>query len=125
MTTNFTMPLELKTKWVAALRSGEFKQGRNRLYSKADDTYCCLGVLEYVAGDGVEQHGLPSIEWLNAHDFKFNGTLGLVPSLIAPNHPNIPSEFVGNPMRMSHMNDDYRLTFPEIADLVEAQVEGV
>ena len=29
-------------KWVAALRSGEFKQGRGWL--RSDDRYCCLGV---------------------------------------------------------------------------------
>jgi len=33
----------IKTKWVAALRSSEFKQGKNTL--KMGDEYCCLGVL--------------------------------------------------------------------------------
>ena len=31
-------------KWVAALRSGKYKQGRNYLRSK-DNKFCCLGVL--------------------------------------------------------------------------------
>lgn len=31
-------------KWVEALRSGEYKQGKNRLRSN-DDEFCCLGVL--------------------------------------------------------------------------------
>lgn len=30
-------------KWIAALRSGEFKQGTGTLRTH-DDTYCCLGV---------------------------------------------------------------------------------
>jgi len=30
-------------KWVKALRSGKYKQGRNRLRKK--DRFCCLGVL--------------------------------------------------------------------------------
>lgn len=30
-------------EWVEALRSGKFKQGKG--YLKADDCYCCLGVL--------------------------------------------------------------------------------
>jgi hypothetical protein len=39
----------LKKKWVAALRSGEYKQGIGELYVK-DNSYCCLGVLCRVAG---------------------------------------------------------------------------
>lgn len=41
------MDVELKTKWVAALRSGEYEQGRNYLCNdhSGDYTFCCLGVL--------------------------------------------------------------------------------
>lgn len=38
----------VKQKWVAALRSGEYKQGQKRLRNEegfGDVTYCCLGVL--------------------------------------------------------------------------------
>lgn len=34
---------ELKDEWVAALRSGNYKQGTGKL--KSFDCYCCLGVL--------------------------------------------------------------------------------
>lgn len=34
---------DMKGRWVAALRSGEYKQGRRRL--RVGHTYCCLGVL--------------------------------------------------------------------------------
>jgi hypothetical protein len=37
------MKKSLKTKWIAALRSGKYTQGFNRL--RKDDTFCCLGVL--------------------------------------------------------------------------------
>ncbi len=33
---------EFKAKWIAALRSGEYKQGMNWLLK--EDKYCCLGV---------------------------------------------------------------------------------
>src|SRR3954466_4218538 len=39
---------EVKEKWVAALRSGEYKQGRSYLHSQnpdGEDRFCCLGVL--------------------------------------------------------------------------------
>ena len=38
------MNSELKAKWVAALRSGRYKQGDGLLRSRNDE-YCCLGVL--------------------------------------------------------------------------------
>lgn len=39
------MNKELKQKWLAALRSGEYKQGEGKLYNPLDNSYCCLGVL--------------------------------------------------------------------------------
>lgn len=42
------MTKTLKTKWLAALRSGKYKQGRCAL--KEDGKFCCLGVLNDIAG---------------------------------------------------------------------------
>ena len=39
------MRRELRDKWVKALRSGEYKQGRLRLRDIKTNSYCCLGVL--------------------------------------------------------------------------------
>lgn len=37
---------EIKAKWLEALRSGEYQQGRERLKSPdSNPRYCCLGVL--------------------------------------------------------------------------------
>jgi hypothetical protein len=38
------MKAEIKKKWVEALRSGEYEQGRDDLRTE-DGSYCCLGVL--------------------------------------------------------------------------------
>ena len=38
------MTPELKARWIAALRSGEYTQGRNALKTP-EGHYCCLGVL--------------------------------------------------------------------------------
>lgn len=43
------MNQEIKAKWVEALRSGKYKQGKKRLRFRGD-TYCCLGVLCDVMG---------------------------------------------------------------------------
>jgi hypothetical protein len=48
-------------KWVAALRSGKFKQGQGAL-KKTDDTYCCLGVACEISGtiNGWEEDSFSS-----------------------------------------------------------------
>lgn len=42
-------PLAILNEWVAALRSGQYKQGQRYLRS-CNDTYCCLGVLLDIEG---------------------------------------------------------------------------
>lgn len=37
-------PKERRTEWTAALRSGNYKQGKRHLHTINDDSYCCLGV---------------------------------------------------------------------------------
>ena len=38
------MKADIKTRWVEALRSGHYKQGKGQL-RPTSDSYCCLGVL--------------------------------------------------------------------------------
>lgn len=42
---------EMKSKWVKALRSGQYKQARGRV--KRDDSYCCIGVGALACGHEV------------------------------------------------------------------------
>ena len=44
------LPKEFKKKWVAALRSGKYKQARGVLYDEYNKGYCCLGVSGKVCG---------------------------------------------------------------------------
>lgn len=50
---------EIKEKWIAALRSGDYKQGKSYLAKKGVDgviRYCCLGVLcEIAVKEGIAQ----------------------------------------------------------------------
>jgi hypothetical protein len=43
------MKKDIKTKWLEALRSGKYQQGRGVL-RRLNDTYCCLGVLCDILG---------------------------------------------------------------------------
>ena len=42
------MDAKLKAKWIKALRSGKYKQGRGTYYNRQTGRYCCLGVLAAV-----------------------------------------------------------------------------
>lgn len=53
--------MNIKEKWIAALKSGEYKQGTGCLRD-ADDNYCCLGVLGDIAG----------LEWSEEPDDKIS-----------------------------------------------------
>lgn len=47
------MPKRLLNKWLRALRSGKYKQVEGTLYSANTKGYCCLGVLEHCAMNGM------------------------------------------------------------------------
>lgn len=45
---------EIKEKWVTALRSGEYKQGKGLLHNLSYNSWCCLGVLcDLAVKDGL------------------------------------------------------------------------
>lgn len=46
--TNHRLPKEFGKKFVAALRSGDYTQGRHGLYTETG--YCCLGVAAHICG---------------------------------------------------------------------------
>lgn len=46
--TTTKLPQEFKTKWLKALRSGDYQQGSGSLYKHGK--YCCLGVACIISG---------------------------------------------------------------------------
>jgi hypothetical protein len=106
---------EVKQEWIAALRSGEYKQGSEFL--RRGDEFCCLGVL-------CDLHAKKtSTQWL--HGFKGSEYLDNKERL-----PEAVSEWAGlqghnsnDPYMkgnwLSAYNDDEYKSFSEIADLIE------
>lgn len=117
------MKLEHRTKWVEALRSGEYLQGRGFLKVKRQDGeiyYCCIGVFCEVN----------KADFQTTEDFETNGT-----SLIYRINEN--SSYVHGPLimretgltegiqyKLSDMNDSAGKTFLEIANWIEANIEA-
>lgn len=117
----------IKAQWTAALRSGEFSQGRG--YLNADNKFCCLGVLSELAyragavsrraysdvtcyGDN-EASTAPPIEVLEWADASSMGAYGSIPHFGGTEESEEIGSLVG-------LNDDTaRLTFPQIADVID------
>lgn len=100
---------EFKAKWVAALRSGEYKQGESNLYFQPNDTYCCLGVAGAICG-------VPK-ELMNRNPFFFEreltGDASYYPIQLAEGMPHVK--------HLMKMNDEGQ-SFSEIADYIEANL---
>lgn len=105
---------EIKAKWVAALRSGKYKQGKNvlcRPSSTGELAYCCLGVLG-------EELGLLSTQ---GHcDWKSWGIDGNIGSIPADEAEELGLS--GKQGVLVDMNDRDGKSFNEIADWIEVNL---
>lgn len=117
------MNKEIKDEWIAALRSGNYKQGRSFLRSGSNE-YCCAGVLCDILikrGDG---------EWkldFESNNYKYDrssfslthetlervGIHNLVQDLMCKTQEGEHSIY--------HMNDIMKLNFNQIADIIEKE----
>lgn len=104
--------------WVAALRSGDYNQGRRVLASLDGSVFCCLGVAceikgveksngkFYFNGSGLEL--MPESEW-------FKSQYGFPPMyrVVSVDNDNEKAH-------VAHLNDGYLFKFPMIADVIES-----
>lgn len=106
------MKADLKEKWVAALRSGNYKQGKNVL--KRNGAYCCLGVLCEVAGDAKLDHDGNMVRSFNSMNIygevnPYLGLSGRLQKVLASHNDGSENKTQKN--------------FKEIADLIDDFVE--
>lgn len=96
---------EFKTNWVAALRSGEYKQGHRALH--LGDTFCCLGVACDI---------LSPTRWrAGAKDAFLYGNRRQYPSPAVARQLGIDEDFM---LYLANMND-VGCSFSQIADYIE------
>lgn len=99
------MDTELKQRWVEALRSDKYKQGRKRLRNPDyQDEFCCLGVL----ADLIDPEAWHGHLWYTEY-------LGCETSLPLDILPR------GVQNQLMLMNDRPSSSFTEIADYIEAK----
>ena len=97
-----------KTKWVKALKSGEYAQGKGCL--KDMDTYCCLGVLCEIHTDVRHADGSYIYE-------EEKEVSNLMPSfLLELGITNVHHS------RLINLNDGEQANFHQIADYIEKKM---
>ena len=117
----------VKAKWVAALRSGDYKQGRGALKATTfrGDEFCCLGVLCDISLEELKLDIMIDEETGLTY---FNKNRSTLPAsvqgwadlseygeLVMPVHPYYGGERI---VALTGLNDQGK-SFEEIADLIE------
>lgn len=95
-------------EWIAALRSGEYKQGRNGFLRSSDDMYCCLGVLCEIRGATWEDAPLETVK-------TFSGSAGYV----SVDDREVLMTYGLDTLHLMEMNDHAGDPFTKIADYIE------
>lgn len=116
----------IKDQWVAALRSGQFKQGTHVLHNPNKNEYCCLGVLcELGVAAGVVSYTEVGISLMSEGipAMYYDGEAEFLPTSVClwaglPSTPAI-HEWAAIPRPLPDLNDVTKLSFDEIADLIE------
>jgi hypothetical protein len=109
----------IKKLWVAALRSGEYKQARGQL--RRGDSFCCLGVL-----CNLHAQAHPDIAAKQKYRGVYMSSPAVLPLAVAK-WADLKSEF-GGIVEIFRFNaglpyhNDRGSTFSEIADAIEAQL---
>lgn len=108
---------DLAKKWVAALRSGEYKQAKKSL--RTDEGYCCLGVACEIA----VKAGLPvTVHFIDKKGFcSYDGGVGVLPEGVmhALRFKSVDGYTEKLQKSLTTLNDIENLTFAEIADYIE------
>lgn len=110
------MNQEIKTKWVAALRSGHYAQTKNNLKDK--DRYCCLGVLCEIS---KLETGFGIVENLKETDTDENIGPTIQRWAGLTNAEGNEVTINGRHKALANHNDE-GCTFLQIADAIESQL---
>lgn len=125
-TATFSLLPSVKRDWLKALRSGEYTQGEETLYHPDDGSFCCLGVLCEV--NGINRKYMAHKEMPDCVGFGEE----LLEHHRSELHPDLVnyslseaawSVFYRGKLRpLSFLNDVKKLSFKQIANIIEKQV---
>lgn len=107
----------LRRKWIDALRSGVYKQGRNQL-RPTNESMCCLGVLcdtNSPYGWSQEQAGSTPSMWFFIDPVTHHREISMPPASVL-NRVGIPFKIAGD---LAALNDSFGASFDDIARCLE------
>jgi hypothetical protein len=120
------MNQEIKKKWVAALRSGKYKQGTGKLKKSTPDgdRFCCLGVLcdLFINDERNKLITRDRWEFNKEGHYELLGYVGILPAVV--NDWAYLDKEKSTPSRadkLTSLNDDHKKSFKEIADIIEKE----
>lgn len=126
---------EIKERWVAKLRSGDYAQTDGRLADSSG--FCCLGVLcEVAVEDGIlikvedpaESDDVEKTVYKYLDKVEGYGSVAVLPDAVVEwaglpyYNPYVKVEESNPEMPISDVNDDLKYSFSQIADLIEKQL---
>lgn len=117
----YSLPKDFAEKWVAALRSGEYEQGKEALFNNG--CYCCLGVAAVVCGAKNDML-LQGDDSPAAYLYRGEIDRPRIPEDVLE---AIPENIIGScglPAKLAGFNDEGK-SFADIADWIEQNVEFV
>ena len=120
------MNKDIKKAWVAALRSGEYEQGKNYLHT-SDDKFCCLGVLCDLAVKAGKVEMTPPHSTPAPVAYRYNRSFAMPPSVVQEwagledADPYVDWSGGEGNYTLSSLND-LGTSFSDIADLIEKQL---
>jgi hypothetical protein len=133
------MKKDIAKKWVKALRSGKYKQGKGYLKqftSKNEPRHCCLGVLCELYNDTMKKNHKKTLYTEEMQD-NSSGTSFIRFDLVDGGLPKVVREWadITNSLGGFKIDDarsecladlnDYGKKFSTIADIIEKNVENI
>jgi len=111
-----------RDKWIAALRSGEFEQAKEVLFTEPDtdgkQSYCCLGVACVLAIREGREEGFPAYETAGDWDQELPDSIRKWLGLSS--RSGFLLDEVEGQEHLIGLNDHAGYTFAQIADVIES-----
>lgn len=107
-------------KWVAALRSGKYKQTKRQL--QRDDAYCCLGVAQRIFKGKPLSRIEKNLGYMTHSCARYFGLVGKDPDSgheIVANPPLLLTKKHGRKIPATELNDRLGWNFKRIANAIE------
>ena len=113
------MKKAIADKWVAALRSGDYKQHQGGLANDKRTRHCCLGVLcELAIKDGVEMEVGPCYD--GARGTYYAEAAGALPDMVREwAGVGLAHGLLNGGVSLTSLNDEMKYDFGRIADIIE------